>query len=267
MGQLKRLHVAPGCSAAGVLKSALRSVGRYEPVVFLNDDLSWGPINPGDPAQRAKWWDLHPDEGDIASGVEQFWDRLTTTNDELVVWFGLDAAIEHSFYLHLADRLADRSYNIMDVTGVENYWTDENGTRKPRRPAQHLAGMFEQALVPVLDYHRPISELEKENAACQWRLLKEENAPFRIVTPFGLVSAPIDYFDHSLLGRITMEPRKIADVITESMGKHYTPYVQVSYDMLLRRLVTLVKAKSVLASGDPRDTQNCLVWLLEPHPE
>jgi len=51
----QRVHVTFGFSAAASLKVALETLGIAEDQLFLADDLSFGPIDPGDAHQRMQW--------------------------------------------------------------------------------------------------------------------------------------------------------------------------------------------------------------------
>jgi len=50
------LHIAPGFSAGGELRRALRGAGRSDEVLACFDDLSCGPIDPDSPSVRLDWW-------------------------------------------------------------------------------------------------------------------------------------------------------------------------------------------------------------------
>jgi hypothetical protein len=94
-----------------------------------------------------------------------------------------------------------------------------------------------------------------------WRVLKQENAPFRIVTDAGLVSAPVDTFDPLWVERVTTEWRRAVSVVAETMGYNTEPYIQVADVMLLARVVALVNEGRLLADGDPWDMRTCRVRL------
>jgi Protein of unknown function len=81
-----------------------------------------------------------------------------------------------------------------------------------------------------------------------------ENAPFCVVTPGGLVSAPIDHFDHLLLERATTQWHRAMLVVAETMIYKPEPYRQVGDLMLLMRVIAL-------AEGDPRDMHSSRVRL------
>jgi hypothetical protein len=116
-------------------------------------------------------------------------------------------------------------------------------------------------LRPLLGTERPITGQEREEACRHWRQLRVENAPFRVVTPTGLVSAPVDHFDPLLIERATPEWRKIARVVGDTMGYNFEPYMQVGDMMLLARVVALVDEGKLLADGDPWDMRSCHVRL------
>jgi hypothetical protein len=116
-------------------------------------------------------------------------------------------------------------------------------------------------LAPLIETARPITAEEAEDAAGLWQHLRTQNAPFRIVTPTGLASAPIDHFDSSILEHAAKEWRKAVFVIGSAMARNCEPYMQVGDVMLLERLVALVEEGKLLADGDPWDISACRVRL------
>src|ERR1700726_3397331 len=107
---MRTLHIAPGDSAGGSLRAAIRDAGGDDEVLGWRDDLSCGPIASDDPAARAKWWAPFYGDQDIEGDLKRFWDRIATTDDRLVVWFGRHSASELAFFLAWTDRLGDRPY-------------------------------------------------------------------------------------------------------------------------------------------------------------
>ena len=236
------LHIAPGDSAGGSLFQAIRGVGRTEEVLRFRDDLSCGPIDSDDHSARMAWWARFYEMPEVENDIETFWNRVATTGDRLIVWFSRRSASELAFFLALADRLGNRPYDIVDIAGTVSIM-----------PADRLA--------TLLGSERPITAHEREEAHRQWRQLRRENAPFRVVSPAGLVSAPIDHFDSLLIEQATPEWRKIARVVGDTMGYTSEPYYQVGDLMLLTRVVALVEAGKLLADGDPWDMRACKVRL------
>lgn len=247
------LHVAPSDSAGESLREAVRIAGRRQEVLSFNDDLSCGPIAWGTPRERAAWWSyVHTPrpESDLAA----FWDRIEAATERLVVWFGRHSARELAFFLALADRLGDRPYDLVDVTTSQ--------------PPGAVALIPSHGLTAWLDAARPISPQEAADAGRQWQRLRTQNAPFRVVTPAGLASAPIDHFDASILEQATTGWSSVATVIGSTMAHNREPYVQVGDTILLARLVALVEEGELLADGDPWDMATCRVRLAdEPLPD
>jgi hypothetical protein len=257
------LHLAAGDAAAGNLALALTGTGRDAEVLGLIDDLSCGPIGNDDPKSRAAWWGewWAPAEGSVQGRVESFWNRVTTTNDQLVVWFGRHSAIEHAFFLAVADRLGEKPYCVVDVTGAVRPITRHDGTSGLSRPAQAVASTPPEALRSLLTTRRAATSDEKQRACARWRQLKTENAPFRIVSEAGLISADVTYFDPWILECASAEWQKMARIIGNALGNHWEPYIQVGDGVLQTRMIELI-AKGVLsAEGDPWDMQACRVRL------
>jgi hypothetical protein len=247
------LHIAPGLSAGGALRQALRRAGRSDEVLACCDDLSCGPIDPDDPSARLNWWRQFDSGGDddscmaVFGQIPAFWDRATRTDERLVVWFGRHSAMELAFFSAWAGKLGDRPYDIVDVTDRE----------KP----SVVSIIPEQRLRTMLGSERPVTPKERDEACRQWRRLEAENAPFRVVSDAGLVSAPIDHFDPWLLERATTEWRKVARIVGDAMGYNMEPYCQVGDLMLLTRIAALVERGKLFADGDPWDMQTCRLRL------
>lgn len=255
------LHIAPGDSAGGSLLQALRTAGRSEPVLRFRDDLSCGPIDSEDPSARAAWWARFYDMPEVENNLETFWGRIAATDDRLVVWFSRHSASELSFFLAFADRLGERPYDIIDVTGTQWPVSLPDGSTGLTRPAVAASIIPEGRLKTLLGHERPVTARERDEARRQWRQLQRENAPFRVVSPAGLVSASLDHFDSGLIKGASQEWRKIARVVNEAMGDNSEPYYQVGDLMLLTRVVALVEEGKLLADGDPWDMRASQVRL------
>ena len=257
---MKVLHVAPGDPAGGNLREALRLAGSQQDVLSFTDDLSHGPIAWGTSRERAAWW-AHVHEPRLEDDLEAFWLRLETANRRLVVWFGRHCSSELAFFLALADRLGDRSYDIVDVTNLQWTFTRPDGTSAATQPAGAVGIVATDQLVAQIETARPISPQEAGDARRLWQHLRSQNAPFRVVTPTGLASAPVDHFDASILEQAAREWRSSAYVIGSTMAHNCEPYMQVGDIMLLARLAALVEEGKLLADGDPWDMRACRVRL------
>ena len=256
---MRTLHIAPGDSAGGSLREAIRGTGRKEEVLPCLDDLSCGPIDPDEHSVRVAWWAQFYERPEV--DLEAFWNRVATTDDRLVVWFGRHSACELAFSLAWADRLGDRPYDIVDVTGLQWPFNRPDGSTAMSPPAQMVSIIPEDRLRTLLGSERPVTAQEREEARRQWRQLRLENVPFRVVSPTGLVSAPVDHFDALLIERVTKEWRRTIRVVAETMGYSSEPYHQVGDLMLLTRVAALIDEGKLLADGDPWDMRSCRVRL------
>jgi len=116
-------------------------------------------------------------------------------------------------------------------------------------------------LASLLGSERQLTTDEKDRARAHWRQLRAENAPFRIVTENGLVSAPADYFDPLILEQAKPEWQKMNHLIGYTMGYNDEPYFQVGDRMLHCRVVRLIERGALLADGDLWNMRECRVRL------
>ncbi len=252
------LHIAPGYSACGSLRQALLVAGRIDEVLPCPDDLSHGPIASDNPSARAAWWmSQFEDFDEFEPKLRTFWTRIANTSEPLVVWFARHSAIELSFFLSLADRLDGRPFAIVDLTGMRFAFSRRDGSFT----AQSVSTVPPYGIRSVLGTERSITSQEQAEARRVWQRLRGENAPFRVVTANGLMSAQADHFDQWLLDQATAEWRKVAHVIGDAMGHNSERYHQVGDLMLLRRIVALVDLGRLLADGDPCQIHACRVRL------
>jgi hypothetical protein len=263
---MSTLHLMPGYSPAGGLMQVLNKLGREEMVLAFPDDLSCGPIRDDESDKRADWWVWMycGEPEDRLALMDVFWKHVRETNDQLVVWWGRHSSSEYAFFMALADRLCDRPFASIDVTGVRYSFTGLDGSRILSRATQRVSIMQGEGLAGLLDSQKPVNADERQESADRWRRLKEENAPFRILSPEGLISAPIECFDNQILEQISSEWQKTLLVLWNAASLNEEPYVQVSHYMLHRRLASLVDDGRVLADGDPCDARNSRVRLPDP---
>jgi hypothetical protein len=257
---MKTLHIAPGDSAGGSLIRAIRDAGQDDEVLPFRDDLSCGPIDRDEPSARAAWWDQFYDASDVAATLGEFWERVATTDQRLVVWFGRHSAQELAFFLAWVDRLGERPYQIIDVTGRQLPFRQRDGSLHVR-PAGYVSIVRHEALQSLLGSEQPIKPKEREEISQHWRKLRAENAPFRIVTETGLASAPLDHFDLWILRQATTEWRSVARVVGGTIGDNCEPYFQIYELMLQGRVVALVAEGKLVAEGDPWELRSCRIRL------
>jgi hypothetical protein len=249
------LHLAPSDTAGGSLRQAIRDASHEGEVLSFFDDLSCGPIASDDALERAKWWSPFYSDRNVEADLSAFWDRVSTTDDRLVVWFSRHRASELAFYLALAARLGDQPYECIDVADRQLPFKRQDGS-SGLTSMQSVGITNPDGLKSLLGSKQSVTAQLREESCRTWQRLKAENAPFRVVTAAGLASAPIDYFDQSLLERATAEWRTVGRVIGETMGYNCEPYIQVGDVMLKSRIVALVDEGKLFTTGDPRDIRS-----------
>ncbi|MDK4704957.1 DUF3658 domain-containing protein [Rhizobium sp. CNPSo 4062] len=256
---MKTLHVTPGFSAAGSLREALRLAGREDAVLPFGDDLTCGPIN-SDAAGRVAWW--HPFYEDaMDEHFLSFWRRIDESEDRLVVWFGRHCAQELAFRLAFAFHMNGRPYDAIDVTDLRlPRRQSEDGQPRTYSP-QGVSLIGAETLATVLDEAQPVTPEHDLANRNEWKRLMGENAPFRIVTSTGLLSAPLDYCDQFLLEHASPEWQKMARIVGNTMGLTCDPYYQVGDVMLQARLIALIDEGKLIAEGDPWNIQTCRIRL------
>jgi hypothetical protein len=217
-------------------------------------------MDPADPAVRAEWWARFYEDWGIEAELRAFWQRVMAADERLVLWVGRHSAQELAFFMAWADMVRDRPYDLIDVTGLQCPFTRHDGSAALSAPAKSVATVNTDQLRSLLGSQHPITEAQIAEARQCWRVLKSENAPFRVVTDAGLVSAPIDHFDPLLLQHATPEWRKVAYVIGATMGNGKA-HLQVHDLTLLTRVVALIDEGALIADGNPWFMQSCHVRL------
>lgn len=256
---MKILHIAPGVSAGMSLQQALHDTQRDDKLLVFCDDLSCGPISPEDLETRALWWQKQGGWPEDQTDLDTFWDQAERAEDQIVLWYGKRSARELAFVHAWAARLENRPYKVIDVTGlrVPNHRSNDGLTP----PLKAVAVAPPEGLATLFGQEKTLTETELHALQEHWRLLKSENAPFRIVTQDGLQSAPLEYFDQFLLNETTSEWQKLDFVIGKTLWRNIEPYFQVSDGTLLNRTIALVNSGKLIADGNPSDMKTCHIRL------
>jgi hypothetical protein len=221
------------------------------------DDLSCGPIDPDDLAVRTAWWTPFEGVPEEVSKNQSFWDRVETTEDRLIVWFGRHSSMELAFFLYWAERLGGRSFDVVDVTGRQLPFIKRDGSLALTPPAQAVGVVAQDGLKSLLGCERPFAAQEAEEARKRWHQLKRENALFRVATTAGLFSAPVDHFDSLVLEQTTAEWQSVRRIVGNAMTHGIEDYIQVGDMMLLKRVLSLIGDGKLLVEGDQRDIWSC----------
>ncbi|HKX10152.1 MAG TPA: DUF3658 domain-containing protein, partial [Stellaceae bacterium] len=217
------IHVVVGESAGGVLRQALRSIGRDDRIVALADDLSVGPINPAEPRARAAWAtrELGFNSGEaIVRRVENSWSEALVPASRRVVWTSRRSGCDYAGFLEWLWRLRDDPCEVIDLTDL----------RFPDRCAEGPAGYLSLVIslgtmnpdqimaMGLLDRAVPLTPATRSQYREIWRKLRVENAPLRVVSEAGLTSAPITFYDGELLSFAVGHWRKVARIVGEALS-------------------------------------------------
>lgn len=246
---MKRLHIVPGESAGGSLLQAVRATSPNDEVLSFTDDLSSGPIDPASPSARAAWWAQWYDHAGVATMISQFWDRVETSEARLVVWFGRHSASELSFFHAWCDSIGERPFDIIDITGRTVTSRKRDGS-VVYYSATKLGWIQSEALSTLIGSEQPITDQEIRRGREAWRELREENAPFRVVTDTGLRSAPINHFDSTLLEAATGTSVSMNRLVADVLGRIDDRYDQVGDVMLRARVLSLANERRLIVDGD-----------------
>jgi hypothetical protein len=177
---VKTLHIAPSDSAGGSLRQAIRDAGRDDDVLSYLDDLSCGPIASEEPSEWAEWWGQFYDDPNIEADLKAFWNRISTTEDRLVVWFGCYSASELPFFHAWVDRLGDRPFDLIDVTRRQVSFRGRNGTLVTRT-MESVGVMNPEMLRSLLGSEQPAMPPLRADARQTWRRRRSSLGPDRLL--------------------------------------------------------------------------------------
>lgn len=229
------LHVTFTASAAVSLRQALDRLGRKEEVLPLVDDLALGPIDPGTFQERRQWMDdeLGNEYDDWEEQIPVFWARVTTMRTPIVAWLSKWDARELCGFLELLWRVKDVPVSIVDVSDVSPSFS------LIRSDVMIDRKLFERATL--------VTDPDRARCEAEWQRLRAENAPLRVMTERGLVSAPITHFDETIRSFITDVWQKCSKVGGNALSKLWADgYIQPGSDMLVfSRLLALMDDETI----------------------
>jgi hypothetical protein len=208
-------HIVFTGAGAETLRDALREAGRPGDVISFPDDVSVGPIQSQDVADRDSYWvDVDPRWGEapIAPRLSEFWRQSLSPDVELIAWTSRRCSWEYAGFLCWLSRLGGRPAKVVDLTDVVSKGRltflgmlkpDEFRDLKPWEAATPIDGP---------------SRVEQQGL---WRKLQAENAPLRIVEGGTLRSAPHSEFDDALISHATDSWQPAARFVGHVIGHHF----------------------------------------------
>ena len=263
----RRLYVLFGDSGAGSLRQALAKAGRGDAVVCFQDFFEFGPINPPDPMARAKWVDevlgVTGWEG-VAAQTEAAMTECAASEVRLIAWVSRRDAHWYSGFLEWLSRIGDASCALLDVTDLTVAGRVRDGKSSPPSLAISPSNLAPDQIIEagLLEGATPLTSAARDEYRTIWGVLRTENAPLRIVSADGLVSAPITFFDSAVLSSATSAWRKMARVLGEALVQSWEGDLHPVGDLVLTaRIRALAEAGRLEWRGDLFDMRNCEIRL------
>jgi hypothetical protein len=249
------LHFVFTPSGAGCLEQALRKVGRADPVIVSHDNLSFGPIDPGDALSRTEWvanelgqtgWD------DRIAGSERVRDETRFPDNRKVAWLTRRSAMEYAGFLDWLWRLGDAPCEVVDLTDLTVSYHPQHGPPGPPSLAMSL-GLLDYDKIcddRLWDLAKPLQPGQRQGYLDLWQRLRSENAPLRVIEDGRLVSMPISAFDEMLMSFVTEHWQRVNRVIGEALvSEMYEGTMQTGDLLLSARLDAMAKDGRVEIRG------------------
>jgi hypothetical protein len=239
------LHFVFTGSGGGCLVQALAKAGRDDEVIASFDDMSFGPIDPPERLLRAKWVENNfgcADWGSFSDDSERVWDNARFPNGRKVAWLTRRSAREYAGFLEWLWRLGEEPCDVVDLTDVTISYGPETGPPRQRLALGlgmlHHDRIFEEKL---WDLAEPLQTTAREQHLNLWRQLRSENAPLRVIDNRELVSAPMSFFDSTLISFVTENWQRVSRVVGKSLASGTDDSLPVGDRLLRARITTLVE--------------------------
>jgi hypothetical protein len=261
------LHIVFAPAAAAELRNALREAGREVRVVALFDNLAYGPINPPDPIARQNWIETqlgYRGFETIFAEAEVFWRQALVEQDRKIAWISRRSAPEYTGFLEWLWRLDDLPCEVVDLTDMSLPGGRRGEPPTPPQPMLSLALLASHHVLDngLIDRAEPLAPAARKHYRALWQRLRAENAPLRVLTADGLISAPITFLDSLLLSCASTNWQKTARVVGEALSKELDDMLLQAGDLVLfPRLRALVGGGLLEGRGDLFDVHQSYVRL------
>jgi hypothetical protein len=188
---------------------------------------------------------------EVVSQSEAFWAAALSFSCRKVAWFSKRSAMEYAGFLQWLWRLRDTPCEIIDLTDVKIFRDREDGPSKPCF-AQSLGIVPFQQIVDndLLGRAEFLEKKQRNDYRSSWQQLRDENAPFRVLDGRRLVSAPMTFFDTSLMSFVTDNWRKVAFVVAHALHSQMDDGISQTGDLVLAaRVQALVETGQLELQG------------------
>jgi hypothetical protein len=241
------LHIVFDTSAINSLAIALKGLGRFEQIIGLNDDLSFGPIDPPETEIRRAWVrSVLGDTSHHLAATEDFWRETLAGSGRQIAWMSRRVAGEYAGFLEWLSRLGESPCEVMDLTDIVDIGAPEDEFREPARLPPSLSLLSPERILrnALIDRAEMLSSSERERYRALWAQLRSENAPLRVLIGSRLQSAPITYFDAHLLSNATREWQSVSRLVGTTMAELFKRSIYPTDE-----LVFYSRTRALVASG------------------
>jgi hypothetical protein len=200
-----------------------------------------------------------------ADAEADFWRETLAPGGRRVLWLTRRCAQQVAGVMEWLRRAGDRPCDIIDYTYTLE--TPEPGARLIP-PALNLYAMMpkEFRILELLPDAQPLDDARRHAWLQHWEVLRQENAPLRIIGLKGLQSAPLDQFDPLILTVCRPTYRKMARIVGECFLTYQDNFRLASMsDAVWGALVRDMVARGVLeAIGDVHSMRSCELRIAFP---
>jgi hypothetical protein len=246
------VHIVFAISGGGLLRQALRKAGRDEKVAEIWPDLNVGPLDPSDPAARAKWLEKEIGRVEPEASSERIWNETRFPDHRNVAWFTRRSAIEYAGFLGWLWQRGEAPCDIVDLTDVEIKYPPRTDPPEPwTLPSLALLHPDIIHRNKLWDLARPLPMSERLKHRELWAQCLAENAPLRVIEDGKLVSAPISNFDSLLIYHIGGKWQSISNLFSSVTNFHGDDGLwQTDDEFLAARIRALVESGQLEIRGD-----------------
>ncbi|MEM9684573.1 MAG: DUF3658 domain-containing protein, partial [Pseudomonadota bacterium] len=258
------VHIVFGFSSGGILRQVLRRVQSSDSILEFPDNLVYGPIANASEVERTKWVSRNLAPSITPSGEEfllapsaseiiEFWERFEKSHNRKVIWLSRRSSKEYCGFLECVYRSRnDEKILANDLT--DRRWPVREDNHASDRPISSTSHLNVENMLSFFDSWSRLTSGRRKEAIGEWEKLRNENEDLRVFADGKLISAPISYFDESILSNVDQKWRKATRVLIEALNEHWDDYYNdVAFELLHARLLRLIDSDRVASRGNVAD--------------
>ena len=152
-----------------------------------------------------------------------------------VAWFSRRSAVEYSGFLEWLWCLDRQPCDVIDLTEVRVTDPTQNTAPVKTRLALSLGLLTARQILDsgLIDHPEMLTAEARGRYREIWHRLRTENAPLRVLSAEGLVSAPITFFDELLLNCAADRWQRTARIVGEVLANELSASILQTGDLVL----------------------------------